>query len=64
MARRLSDMKREKKLQDKINVALRSRPEKSNRGRKAEPQDAYIQKSNAQIKAWEKELNDNKGKYP
>ena len=58
-----TDMKREKKLQDKIDKALHQRPEKSNRGRKAEPEDSYIRKSNLQIKAWEKELSANKGKY-
>ena len=39
--------KNEKKLQEKINKALNVRPEKSKRGRKAEPENEYIMKSNA-----------------
>ena len=57
-----STLKNEKKLQEKINQALTNRPEKSQRGRKAQNFDDYIQKSTEKIQKWEAELNENKGK--
>ena len=55
-------MKNDKKVQDKIVKALKERPTKSNRGRKAEPEHEYLVKSEKQINEWEEELKNKKGK--
>ena len=58
-----STAKNERKLQEKINQALTSRPEKSQRGRKAQNYDEYINKSTEKIETWETELAANRGNY-
>ena len=35
---------------------MKERPQKSNRGRKSEPEDDYIKKSKASIKDWTEQL--------
>ena len=50
-------------MQEKINQALTNRPEKSQRGRKAQNYDDYIKKSEEKIQKWEAELAKNKGVY-
>ena len=62
-SRSKSTLKQETKLQEKIVHALTNRPEKSQRGRKAQDFDDYIQKSTEKIRQWEQELNENKGTY-